>query len=542
LQATPSFASPPSEMKAIAAASLACAVVFGCSEPPPPATCEDGPVEAPATLPDRAVLGIAKPYEPDPSLSGRGLELLHSVRARRQVGWDIAARVLESVDIGSGRVPRFRTWHDEADVRRAFERAFSRIGSDRRAARDPLMAGEIEEAFRYDADAVHDDPAWSDQRYAEYLASLDTDLELQGVSGIRRITTSPDLSAHVLASYPQLDACARGSRTLPVEETSTQTLLETRVELGACEERDFGPFILAEGERLLVDAEGALIQLDGVPCSASCEAHGFGAHSLRARAQADGAVSVRVRKQTPTTPPACLAGPFPLASASVALEWRRMDEGAQVPAYDTDASTLRTLLAGEATWGEGRPVTPSQGDLYVVQTRDGTRFALVAMHVRTRELERWASVTLWYSPDPDSDFGSDRSPAFLRLGAPFSSFKMCIAIEDRELVDPRLEIPEGTSLGDALAAVYEGASGSSWCSNPYIDAAPGLVRSNCVGCHQHAMSGVRPGETVLDETSFPDHGRRIVRRDFPGDSFWGLDQGDRLSTTVQSVVDYWLAP
>ncbi len=88
-----------------------------------------------------------------------------------------------------------------------------------------------------------------------------------------------------------------------------------------------------------------------------------------------------------------------------------------------------------------------------------------------------------------------------------------------------------------LAATHDGHA--SWCSNPYIDAAPGLVRTNCVGCHQHGMSGVRPGEVVMDGVRFPANGRLFVRNNFPADQFWGLDAGDELESTIANTVAYW---
>ena len=165
------------------------------------------------------------------------------------------------------------------------------------------------------------------------------------------------------------------------------------------------------------------------------------------------------------------------------------------------------------------------------------------MHIRTREVDRWMNITLWWSPDPDTDFGADR-PEFMRaLGGPWANYKMCVAMEfDERDPDPRGGYGDDhPSLGDALAAVYEGQSAASWCSNPYIDGAPGLVRSNCVGCHQHAMTGAHPSQVVLDERNFPSTGRVQIRNNFPADGFWGLDGGDDLAATMSEIVQWWEA-
>jgi hypothetical protein len=71
-------------------------------------------------------------------------------------------------------------------------------------------------------------------------------------------------------------------------------------------------------------------------------------------------------------------------------------------------------------------------------------------------------ITLWWSPDPDTDFGSDRPKT---LAAPWSSYKMCVV----------------SDFGDPAAN-----DGLSHCSNPYFERGRGNTRTNCIGCHQHA--------------------------------------------------------
>jgi len=118
---------------------------------------------------------------------------------------------------------------------------------------------------------------------------------------------------------------------------------------------------------------------------------------------------------------------------------------------------------------------------------------------------------------------------------------MCVAVEHTELdADPGGGFSgDAPSLARALASVHEGHGGPTWCSNPYIDGAPGLARGNCVGCHQHAMSGVRPGEVATEEARFPSGGRMAQRNNYPSDGFWGLDAGDSLASVIAEVVAYW---
>ena len=87
----------------------------------------------------------------------------------------------------------------------------------------------------------------------------------------------------------------------------------------------------------------------------------------------------------------------------------------------------------------------------------GSRFRLAGMHIRTRELDHWLNITLWWSPTPDTDFGADRPAAVRSLGGPWSSYKMCVATDyDEHDPDPTGGFSQSApSLGAALRAVHE---------------------------------------------------------------------------------------
>ena len=122
-----------------------------------------------------------------------------------------------------------------------------------------------------------------------------------------------------------------------------------------------------------------------------------------------------------------------------------------------------------------------------------------------------------------------------------SRVRMCVATDfDEQDADPAGGFaPDAPTLAASLRAVHEGRGGPSWCSNPYIDAGPGLVRSNCVGCHQHAMTGVLPERVQTDHARFPANGRAQVRNNFPADGFWGIDGGDHVGAVFAEAVEYW---
>ncbi|MDW8247603.1 MAG: hypothetical protein RMJ84_13620, partial [Sandaracinaceae bacterium] len=239
--------------------------------------------------------------------------------------------------------------------------------------------------------------------------------------------------------------------------------------------------------------------------------------------------------------PLCLrGGPFPIDAVTIAAHWVRADAGWALPVYDTSApALLRRLRSSESRWGEGDgEENPGPDRIYTVVAPLGNSYRLAAMHIRTRELEHWLNITLWWSPEPDTDFGEDRPEPIKRLGSPWNQYKMCVVV-DYEEGDPD---PEGGFGGDApsLAQALEAVHGPySWCSNPYIDAAPGLFRSNCIACHDHAMSGVHPGELIQDPHRFPEGGRARLRNNQPGDGFWSIEFGDDLASVLRETIAWW---
>jgi hypothetical protein len=254
--------------------------------------------------------------------------------------------------------------------------------------------------------------------------------------------------------------------------------------------------------------------------------------------------AVDVRYQTPEAPrTACLDGVFPPGAATVAMEWRRAFVLGPLPTYDTSAGGIARRFGpgGDETWGMGDGTAePTEAQIYTQRLESGNTFRLAAMHIRTREVDQWLNITMWWSPDPDVDFGADRPAEVRALGGPWSNYKMCVSMDyTEEDPDPTGGFAQtAPSLGAALRAVYEGHGGPSWCSNPYIDAGPRLARSNCVGCHQHALSGLRPFDVQETPERFPARGRARLRNNLPADGFWGIDAGDRLGAVLVETVDY----
>ena len=539
---------------------VASTLVLACQGGPEPLGCEDlGAAVAASSSIDRRLLGLGAPYPADASLRARTGELAASQRARRQVAWDIGARVLEPVPLAEATpiegatVPRFRTWYDRDDVARVFHRLYERLGPDLRAVRAPFSEASLDEAFAWGPSAIEGLENWPPDRIASYVAALDDPREIGALGGIRRIAMSPDAARHVVRSYAPIVECAQHGAPTYAERpvATTRRLARVPLRLSRCAARHAGPYAIASGEalRATLDAGGATLRVLEGPSfaeararcedAAQCTVPGPGVFFVSVQAEREAIEGMlEVELSAPVLEWAsCLSDPFPLASATVSIEWRRAD-GLSLSVYDTSAAALARLRESP-TWAPSGEVEPAPGSIYTVTVPAGPTYRLAAMHIRTRELDHWVYVTLWWSPEPDEDFGADRTPAVRALGGPWSSYKMCVAVDYDELdPDPSGGV-EDASLASSLAAVHMGAGGPSWCSNPYIGAGPGLALTNCIGCHQHAFSGVTPAQVMTRPELYPLGGRTRSRHDFPADYFWGLDAGDHLASILEREVSWW---
>jgi len=60
--------------------------------------------------------------------------------------------------------------------------------------------------------------------------------------------------------------------------------------------------------------------------------------------------------------------------------------------------------------------------------------------------------------------------------------------------------------------VHAGAGGPSWCSNQYIERGAHNAQTNCIGCHQHAGTGLASEDVLADSLTFPQSGRAMIHR------------------------------
>jgi len=555
-----------------AALTVALATAACAGDPPgapdqPDECAEIGSASAALGLADRAIVGPAEAYPADAELRGREQELRGSQRARREAAWRIVERALAPVGLAEdlpadvpAEVPRFQTWYGRDDFQRMFHRLYDDLGPAGRSERAAFGDAAIDDALGWNASAVHEAPSWPAERYQEYVAAIDEAVEVGGVGGVGRVGYSPGAARHLLASYAAALPCVYGEPPpafVDGDGPAERQLLRQGVDVGACERRELGPFFVAGGEvlRARIDGGQTLRLLAGPPesrdevCAAAageaCEAAGPGPITIEVAAGGEGGravVDVELGEAQPTWA-ACMAGPFPVDAAVVKADWRRSDFGATLPVHDTSADALRRQLAGASPdWGEGEGAAdPGPDQIYTAVLPNGQRYRLAALHVMTKELDHWMWVTLWWSPDPESDFGADRPDSIAELGGPWRNYKMCSVAWFREQdPDPTGGYDDSApALAEALAAAHTGEGGPSWCSNPYLELGAGNGATNCTGCHQHGGTGLTPEVILAGEESFPEHGRIQVRNNFATDYSWAVDSGDRLGRIIADEVEYY---
>ena len=441
-------------------------------------------------------------------------------------------------------VPRFSTWYGVEDITRILRHAYGGLSEQDRRARAPLSDLLIGEGFAEDHSAVERSNRWPLQRYTDVVADLfgcdierfdgETDEDFatrcaqarqSGFSGgahpgggVARLVYSPAMVLHTLRNYAEVLDCR--------DDTLTDTWC-------------------APGE----------------PCADPVDNF---TRCFRAEYPVDGG-----------NPFAELAaddnrlGGLRETGGTVVIKatWSRVGFGFELPVYDTSAAGLVAAMGpGKlALWPEEGDTQiappddldelsfPTPDDIYTIKTRSGSVFRLTGLHIMTKELRHWQWVSLWWSDDPDSDFGADRPAAFDELGPMWGNYKMCVVTDYLEGdADPGARFEDFPSLQAALNATGEGGQ-ATWCSNPYIERGAGNARTNCIGCHQHAgtridedgVSRFELDDTINNESPahsaanrFPANGRLRVRSHFATDYSWAFSRLDDLTELIRTEVEF----
>lgn len=443
-----------------------------------------GQSRAALSVVDRSLVGAPAAYHADATLEPRTLELIASQRSRRQVAWQIAARVLTPAPLPAQlraagvppSLPAWQTWHAKDDITRIFRRAYPELSPADRTARSPLAASALDAAWTWNDGAISDFPEWTAERLSTYRDAIGDASQVSGLAGIYRVAYAPAASRQLLDSYAQVLRCRQAALDAAPDAASSP--------VGAPRDVRCGP--------------------------------------------------------PPSPPPDCLASAFPPSAALIKASWRRSQIESPLPVYDTSAAGINRRLAADGTFSWGEPdgeADPGPDDIYTLRLPNGNAFRLAALHIMTKELDHWYWLTLWWSPEPNSDFGADR-PA--TLPAPFQNYKLCSVVAFNEAdPDPTGGFDELPTLADSLEAAYAGFGGPTWCSNPYLEEGEGNAGSNCIGCHQHAGTGLRTETLLAHPSDFPDHTRKLVRADFPSDYVFGVSVGDDLGAMFQETEQHY---
>lgn len=279
----------------------------------------------------------------------------------------------------------------------------------------------------------------------------------------------------------------------------------------------------------------------------------------------------------------CLDAEFPADAVMVKAVWRPLAE--PVPFYDTSATGLTKIFSDVSTSWEvarsgAKTVDPTKREILSATDDKGKSWGLVALHLSTKETRNWAWSTYFWAPTElaKKDFGADRDANLFVGAAPddstqaihemLNNYKMCTTTDFSEN-DDAIATRFGTAgdlgtLSAALATADElvnaapkssgrpvtdvdgaklfghPAPRATWCSNPYVEHHPGNTHTNCIGCHQHAGTGISFNETFYLGTpaaewhNFPKYGTSKVRGEprsnasatpssgtFPTDFSWG---------------------
>lgn len=439
----------------------------------------------------RKIIGVARDYPPT-LLSESNVKA--SMQARREIAWQIVEKVLAETPLALGTTssesgqsgehngqspsPRtlrlWQTWYQSDEFNVLLRELYRDLGASRRAAKSGFSPSEIDAKFAWLAQRDVTQFGWTADRFETRLQNIKTAEDVNGIPG------SDGMAGRGMTFF-------------------SPALIQ---------------HVLANYEQILKCRP----ILSSLPPS-----HDYGPDNS-------------------FTP--CFDHEFSSAAVAIKTAWLPAKLG--VPRYRSDAEGLKDNLI-QGSW---QPVPdppqmlpqPTPAEIYTMRARPtiapvGPAFRLTGMHITTKETRHWFWISLWWSDDPDSDFGEDRPESIKALGGAWSNYKMCVVSSFRE-EDPAPWIWYETSHPSLAAALKASTSWSptkdieqsphTWCSNPYIEKGRGNSRTNCIGCHQHAGSRISPDKVFADETHFPDAGRGQQRLNFPADYLWAFEAGNDM--------------
>jgi hypothetical protein len=431
-----------------------------------------------------------------------------SMGYRRQVAWSMLAKLVAPIKVaypgknvkdGRGTLPLWRTWYEQGEILSMFETAYYKLTDTAAKKRARICESDIAAAFDGLVGRNLEDFGFTVSDFEKKLGQFQWSVDVEGVPGTGFTMFSPGVAAHYLRNYRAMIACSKHERG---DETGSQ------LNRSFCMDAEFPTGIAAN------PAYNAAT-LDYSHCE--------GAQSPIDDTTAGMAVAVKAN-------------------------WFTARPGQKIAVFDTSASGLRDAL----TSGEFVAKSTADADdiigksIYTIAVRPNinsdliSSVGLAAAHFALKQFPDWMWITIWWSPDPNSDFGSDRPD---EIQGPWRNYKMCVVTDfddDRNSIDADFH-RQYPDLAEALTEAYTNpamAAGHSWCSNPFIERGKFNARTNCIGCHQHAGAGeMSPLIFQGDESAFPHSARAKVRKNFPGDYLFSFDQNpDYFQHEIREIV------
>ena len=216
----------------------------------------------------------------------------------------------------------------------------------------------------------------------------------------------------------------------------------------------------------------------------------------------------------------CMDEEFPRDAVMLKAQWEPVDAVLNkviMANFPTDAAAMTHILGPNSTT-QAMHSTPVEAALdpdkmFIVRDRSGAAYALRALHVVTKETDEWVWATYWWSPEPETDFGSDRPAA---IQGSWRNYKMCTQTtfmeQDPDSTGGAIDADLAAAMQvvtDPLGKMRTPSGTAGWCANPFVEGS--FARMTCIGCHQ---SGGNIGAPIDNE---------LKVKNFPGDLSFAFD-------------------
>jgi hypothetical protein len=397
-------------------------------------------------------------------------------------------------------IPLWRTWYEQGEILNMFDAAYFRLSDAQAKKRGPICESEVASAFKDFLNRDLDDYGFSPADFQKKLGQFQAHADVEGIPGTGFTMFSPPIAAHYLRNYKEVIECDAHAR----DEAPPSTLNHSHCMLSEFPNGHTRSFAYSsEAKKDLSHCQGPQDQFDE--------------RSLG-------------------------------MSVAVKGNWFPVRPDSKIAVFDTSAAGMKKYL-GEGEFTAIETVDANDvifKDVYSISTRPNIHsdkkvaVGLAAAHFAIKQFSDWMWITIWWSKDPNSDFGEDRPDS---ISGTWRNYKMCVVVDYQDSKyamddDFRDKYP---TLAASLDETFDNPAtntGNSWCSNPFIERRKNNARTNCMGCHQHAGTGIA-NESIFkgDEVNFPNSARLKVRTNFMADYLFSFDQNpDQFQHEIREIV------